>query len=103
MHKAKVDAKAVQYGLARNMQEAIEAVKEQDSTLTDESIERISPVNLLTSSYDKPNGVIQKWINEGLLIGSDKKKALAYATTNRVQFPTVVQQINKSLINYQHK
>jgi hypothetical protein len=41
--------------------------------------------------------VIEKWIKDGLLIGADKEKALEFASTNGVQFPTVVQQINKSL------
>lgn len=38
-----------------------------------------------------------RYSKEGNLISSDKKKALEFVTTNKVQFPAVVQQINKSL------
>lgn len=60
-------------------------------------IERLSPVNVIASAYDKPAEVISKWIEKGLLIGSDKKKALEWVTTNRLQLSAVVQPINKSL------
>lgn len=60
-------------------------------------IERIKPVNIITSTYGKPAGVIGSWIKKGLLISSDKKAALAFATTNGLQLPAVVQLIRKSL------
>lgn len=59
-------------------------------------IENIRPVNLLTSAYGKPAGVIRKWIEKGLLIASDKNKALAFATTNGLRLPAVIQTIRKS-------
>ena len=61
------------------------------------NIERIGPVNVLASAYSKPVGVIGKWIESNLLVAADKQKALAFASTNGLQLPAVVQQINKSL------
>ena len=60
-------------------------------------IERITPVNVIASAYGKPVGVIGNWIKKGLLVSSDKKAALAFATTNGLQLPAVVQLIRKSL------
>jgi hypothetical protein len=62
------------------------------------TIERVGPVNIITSAYAKKTGVISSWITKGLLLAANMKKALAFVTTNRLQLPAVVQQMNKSSV-----